>query len=126
MRKNGSQLLAWLTGIVASCDVACEGRGNGNQTAGDQNCITPYSIQVSQFIPHPMPEEVQKTFLKISSFPLTTFLSLRFYLFIHERRRERGRDIGRGRSRPSVGSPMRNSIPGSRDHTLSRRQMLNH
>ena len=36
----------------------------------------------------------------------------RFYLFIHERHGERGRDIGRGRSRLLVGSPMQNSIPG--------------
>ena len=38
----------------------------------------------------------------------------RFYLFIHERHRERGRDIGRGRSRLPMGSPVQNSIPGSR------------
>ena len=31
---------------------------------------------------------------------------LRFYLFIHERHTERGRDIGRGRSRLHEGSPM--------------------
>ena len=40
---------------------------------------------------------------------------LRFYLFIYERHRERGRDIGRGRSRLHAGSPMRDSIPGPRD-----------
>ena len=40
--------------------------------------------------------------------------------------RERGRDTGRGRSRLPAGSPMRNLIPGPRDHALSRRQMLNH
>ena len=39
---------------------------------------------------------------------------LRFYLFIHERHRERGRDIGRGRSRLPVGSLMQDSIPGPR------------
>ena len=50
----------------------------------------------------------------------------RFYLFIHERRTERGRDTGRGRSRLPVGSPMRDSIPGPWGHTLSRRQALNH
>ena len=53
---------------------------------------------------------------------------LRFYLFIHERHTERDRDIGRGRewSRHPVGSPIRDSIPGPQDHTLSWRQMLNH
>ena len=40
----------------------------------------------------------------------------RFYLFIHERHRERGRDIGRGRSRLHAGSPMWDSIPGLQDH----------
>ena len=44
--------------------------------------------------------------------------------FIHERHRERGRDTGRGRSR--LQSPMRDCIPGPRDHTLGRRQTLNH
>ena len=39
---------------------------------------------------------------------------LRFYLCIHERHGERGRDIGRGRSRFPVGNPMWDSIPGSR------------
>ena len=34
------------------------------------------------------------------------FLFLIFYLFIHERHRERGRDIGRGRRRLPVRSPM--------------------
>ena len=50
----------------------------------------------------------------------------RFYLFIHERHKERGRDTGRGRGRVPVGSLMQNSIPGLRDHALSRRQTLNH
>ena len=35
-------------------------------------------------------------------------------LFIHERRSERGRDIGRGRSRLPMGSLMRDLIPGPR------------
>ena len=48
------------------------------------------------------------------------------YLFIHER--QRGRHTGRGRSRLPVGSLMRDSIPGSRDHDLSWRhdQPLSH
>uniref|UniRef100_A0A8C0KR81 ADP ribosylation factor 1 n=1 Tax=Canis lupus dingo TaxID=286419 RepID=A0A8C0KR81_CANLU len=40
--------------------------------------------------------------------------------------RERGRDIGRGRSRLPTGSPMWGSIPGPRDHNLSQRQTVNH
>ena len=40
------------------------------------------------------------------------FFFLRFYLFSHERHTERGRDIGRGRSRLPAGSPMRDLIPG--------------
>ena len=53
------------------------------------------------------------------------FFFLRFYLLIHESRRERGRDTGKGRSRLSAGSPMQDSIPGPRDDALSR-QTLNH
>ena len=40
-------------------------------------------------------------------------------VFIHERHRERGRDIGRGRSRLPMGSLIRELIPGPRDHNLS-------
>ena len=35
---------------------------------------------------------------------------------------ERGKDTSRGRSRLHAGSPMRDSIPGFQDHTLSQRQ----
>ena len=45
--------------------------------------------------------------------PLTYLLT--YLLFIHERHRERGRDIGRGRSRLHAGRPMQDSIPGPRD-----------
>ena len=50
---------------------------------------------------------------------------LRFYSFIHERHRERGRDTGRGRSRLHAGSPMWDSIPGPQDHALGQRQVPN-
>ena len=43
------------------------------------------------------------------------FFFLRFYLFIYERHTERGRDIGKGRSRLQAGSLMRDSIP---DHGI--------
>ena len=62
----------------------------------------------------------------ISSHVFGCFFFLRFCLFIHERHRKRGRDIGRGRCRLPVGSPTWNSIPGPQDHNLSPRQMLNH
>ena len=44
------------------------------------------------------------------------------HLFIHEKHRERGRDIGRGKSRLPAGSLMWDP----RDHNLSQRQMLTH
>ena len=47
-------------------------------------------------------------------------------LFIHERHTETGRDIGRGRTRIPVGSPMQGSVPGPWDHNMSQRQTLNH
>ena len=48
------------------------------------------------------------------------------YLFMKDRERERGRDIGRGRSRLHAGSPMWDSILGLQDHALGQRQPLNH
>ena len=57
---------------------------------------------------------------------LSFFFLLRFYLLINERHRERGRDIGRERSRLHAGPPMWDLIPGFQDHALSLRQMLNH
>ena len=54
------------------------------------------------------------------------FFFFRFYLFIHERDTERGRDTGRGKSRLCARSPMRDLIPGPQDHALSWKQMLNH
>ena len=40
-------------------------------------------------------------------------------------RGERGRDIGRGRSKLHAGNPMWDSIPGHQDHNLGQRQTLN-
>ena len=57
------------------------------------------------------------------------FFFKRFYLFVHEKHRERekerSRDTSRGRSRLHAGSPMRDSIPGLQDHALGQRQALN-
>ena len=39
---------------------------------------------------------------------------------------ERGRDIGRRRSRLSAGGLMQDWTPGLQDHDLNGRQMLNH
>ena len=47
------------------------------------------------------------------------------YLFLRDTEK-RGRDIGRGRSRFPVWSPMWDSILGPRDHDLSRRHTLSH
>ena len=55
------------------------------------------------------------------------FFFKRFYLFIHGRHTERGRDIiGRGRSRLPVWNMMQDLIPGPQDHNLRQRQMLNY
>ena len=54
------------------------------------------------------------------------FFKKRFYLFIHERHTERGRDTSRGRNRLLEGSLMWDVIPGFQDHDLSQRQMLDH
>ena len=43
----------------------------------------------------------------------------RFYLFIHDRQREKGRHTGRRRSRLPTRNLMKDSIPGPRDHNLS-------
>ena len=46
------------------------------------------------------------------------YFFLRFYLFIHERHRDRGRDTGRGKSRVPVESLMQDSLPGPWNHDL--------
>ena len=46
-------------------------------------------------------------------------------MIVTHRDRERGRDIGRGRSRFHAGSPMWDLILGLQDHALGRRQVLN-
>ena len=48
-----------------------------------------------------------------------------YYLFIHERHSERGRDTGRGRTRLPLGSPMWDSILRPWNHALGKRQTLN-
>ena len=58
-------------------------------------------------------------------FTLFSQLHVFLRLFIHSWETQRGRDIGRGRSRLSVGSSMGDLIPGPQDHALGRRQMLN-
>ena len=55
------------------------------------------------------------------------FFFLRFYLFIHERHRERDEEAqAEGEAGSMQGVRRGNSIPGPQDHTLGRRQMLNH
>ena len=48
---------------------------------------------------------------------------LRFYLFIYEKHRERGRDTGKGRSKLPVGSPR---TPGSRPEPKADAQPLSY
>ena len=52
------------------------------------------------------------------------YIFLRFYLVTHERHREKGRDVGRGRSRPFAGSLMQDSIPGPEPQADA--QLLSH
>ena len=54
-------------------------------------------------------------FLKILFFFFKDFI----YLFVTHRQGERGRDIGRGRSRLHAGSLIWDSIPGLQNHALS-------
>ena len=51
-----------------------------------------------------------------------SFFFLRFYLFIHERHTDRGRDIGRGRSRLMQGAQCETRSQDS-DHDLSQSQI---
>ena len=67
-----------------------------------------------------------KPFISMLEMSSSQFLKESFYLFIHERHRETGREIGRGGSRFPAGSLTWNLIPGPPDHSLSQRQMLNH
>ena len=71
------------------------------------------------------PRDPQNTNFDYKAFLFVSFLK-RFNLFILERHREGGRDIGRRRSRLPVGSLMQGSIPGPRDYDSSQKQMLNH
>ena len=54
------------------------------------------------------------------------FIYFKIFFFYSERHTERGRDIGRERSRHSVGNLMEDLIPEPQDHHLSQRQMLKH
>ena len=62
----------------------------------------------------------------LPTYRITPSVFKRFYLFIHERHRERdreterqrGRNTGRRRSRLHAGSLTWDSIPGLQDHTL--------
>ena len=57
---------------------------------------------------------------------VSQFWKERKFIYSSELQRERGRDIGRGRSRLRGGSLTQDSIPKPWDHDLSQRQMLNH
>ena len=61
----------------------------------------------------------------VLSFVILTLFKffLRFYLFIHETQREAETQV-EGKAGSLLGSPTRDSIPGTRDHALSQRQAL--
>ena len=64
---------------------------------------------------------------KVEAEPLPSllfFFKILFYLFMRDTEREA--EAQRGRSGLHTGSPMRDSIPGPQDHTLSLRETLNH
>ena len=61
-----------------------------------------------------------------AGFSFFFFFFLGFYLYIHERHREGGRDTGRGKSRLPAVRLMQDSISGPWDHALTQKQMLNH
>ena len=58
--------------------------------------------------------------------PFLEFLFFKDFIYLFMRDTEKGRDIGRGRSRLPAGSPMWDLDPGPWDHTLSQRQTLSH
>ena len=60
-----------------------------------------------------------------SNFIAVCFLKILF-IYSWETYTERGRDIGRERSRLHAGSLMWDSIPGLQDHILSQRQTISH
>ena len=71
-------------------------------------------LHVQEYLQH---IQITKEYI-FMNVPIEYVIFLRFYLFIHERHRERGRDTGRGRSRLHAGNPTRNLNPGLQDHTL--------
>ena len=78
----------------------------------------------------PIPRQILIYFLwiliRLHFLGLLVCLFLRFYLFIHERQRERGRDLGaEGEAGSTQGAQCGIPIPGFQDHALSRRQTLN-
>ena len=54
------------------------------------------------------------------------FIFIKDFIYIFMRDTETCRNVGRGRSRLPTGSLMQNLIPGSQDHAMSQRKMLNH
>ena len=50
---------------------------------------------------------------------------LKYFIYLFMRDTQKGRDLGRRRSRLLAGSPIWDSVPRPRDHDLSQRQTLN-
>ena len=72
------------------------------------NIIVPFPI--SPFVSVSFDGYIPKLGSKLYTHLILSFFFLRFYLFIHERPKERGRDTGRGRGRLHAGSPMQDSL----------------
>ena len=62
---------------------------------------------------------------KTANFQMVYLFFKILLIYSWETQRERGKDIGRGRTRFPVGSPIWDLIPGLQDHALSSRRMLN-
>ena len=72
------------------------------------------------------PSCVGKTCIIIHLFLFIYLFCFKDFIYLFMRDTERGRDTGRGRSRPPMRSLIWDLIPGPRDHALSQRQTLNH
>ena len=69
---------------------------------------------------------VRAEYKKYNRGQLFVFVFKILFIYSWQTKNERGRDIGRGRSRLPVGGLVQDSILRPQDHNLSQRQPLNH